>query len=435
MSSRYISLYYGSLDARRALVLLGAWITSPFVSRKLRERALANAVRDHIGSGDTFAFSTARGALAAALKAAGIGSGDEVVLSAFTCLAVPTAVLAAKATPVYADIEIPSLNVTASTMIAAMGPKVRAVVIQHTLGAAAEVADVVRAARERSILVIEDCALSVGTRYRGYPTGSQADAAIYSMELSKTLSAGWGGLLVVQTSGLSKRINDFYATVPRKHPWIVLRDIIQIIVSSLSYDRRLFAVGRYIVAAAFRMRLFRGSTPSNELRGRPAYDFIAKLSGAQISLATAQWRRLEEVASRSRKSTELFSKSLAQVGFEPLGVADQVNFAVSPRTSFLVSDPARAVSWFAANGIELGRWFDGPLTPTPEDDAFNFSAKRYPNASFVAQHIVNLPSHFGVDVRDRGRIVDLIFRFAKEQPPQPVAGLGNSISTAAAMAP
>ena len=182
LSDRHIGLYYGSLDLSRARVLLRAWFLSPFVSRREIESDLAEAVRSDLGRGEVFAYSSARGALAAALHAAGIGRGDEVILSGFTCLAVPTAVVAVGAKPVYVDVAPASLNTPPAAVLGAMGPRVRAIVLQHTMGSVAEVSAVVEAARSRSIVVIEDCALATGTRRQGLPVGIDADAAIFSME-------------------------------------------------------------------------------------------------------------------------------------------------------------------------------------------------------------------------------------------------------------
>ena len=210
MSVRQIGLYYASLDIPRAFVLLMAWFLSPFLSCRKVEAELADAVRADLERGDVFAYASARGALAAVLRAAGIKQGDEVVISGFTCLAVPTAVVIIGARPVYVDIDPASLNMTPAAVAAALGPRVRAVVLQHTMGRVAAVNTIFQAAQSRGIVVIEDCALSTGSRQRGFPVGINADAAIFSMELSKTISTGWGGILVVQTPALVECVRRQY---------------------------------------------------------------------------------------------------------------------------------------------------------------------------------------------------------------------------------
>lgn len=412
MSGRYLSLYYGSLDIAGGLRLAAACLASPFVSSKRREARLTEAVRSHLGAGDIYAFSTARGALAATLRAAGIGAGDEVVLSALTCLAVPTAVLAAGARPVYVDTAPNALNNRAGDLVAALGPKVRAVVVQHTMGAVADLQPVVDAARARGVLVIEDCALALGTCFDGRPVGSDGDVALYSMEMSKTLSTGWGGIVMVRDPKLSAALTEQRAALaPRRLPRRAI-DLIQIIMSALAYDRRLFAIGRYVMALGFRVKIFRGSTPAAEIEGRPAADFVAPMASAQLAFAARQWRRIDAVVAISTANMLAELEAIRGAGLDAFDDLLGDGRPVSPRTPFLVHDREAATAWFAARNVELGCWFDGPLTPLPESGAFHYDSARYPNASTTARRIVNLPSHAGIDAADRARIVDLIHSYA-----------------------
>lgn len=417
MSLRYLSLYYGSLDARRAAVLLGGWLTAAFASRRRREAALARAVRVHLGDAATevFAHTSARGALAAVLRAAGVGPGDEVLLSAFTCLAVPTAVLAAGGEPRYVDIDADTMNVPAETLIAAIGPKVRAVVVQHTMGSVADVDTVVAACRARGIVVIEDCALALGSMRAGRPVGSGADAAIFSMELSKTLSTGWGGVLAVRNPQLAAAVSAQRSALPRRSALAAARDTLQIIVTGAAYQRQLFFIGRNLVALGFRLGLFRGSTPDAEIEGRPATDFMAPLGMAQLSLAAHQWRRLPSIASASAANMSALRVALEAAGIATPGAPRAGDTAVSPRICFVADDREAAIAWFAREGVEVGTWFDGPLTPVPTTPAFAFDAASFPQAVALARRVANLPTHVGIDAADRARLASLIARFAGER--------------------
>ena len=415
-SASYISLYYASLDIKRGLVLLVAWFASPFISRCKAESNLIEAVRAELGGGDVFAYASARGALAAALSAAGVGKDDEVVLSGFTCLAVPTAVVAIGAKPVYVDINLQSLNVDPELVIAALGAKVRAVVLQHTMGNLAEVSEVIDVARKRGILVIEDCALATGSRRQGCPVGIDADAAIFSMELSKTISAGWGGILAVQSPGLAKLVEKKYRKLPDRGILNIARDAWQIAITSLWLDRRVFSLGRYFYAIAIKFGLFRSSTPSRELSGKPAGDFIARMGVAQIVLATHQWHRLSEIRSISGGHVRVLQSALHSASLQLVGVTLPGNESVSPRVCFLVEDHKRTAAWFRDRKVEIGRWFDGPLSPPPNADVFAYAPELLPNALRIAKRVVNLPSHCGMTSQDCNRLVELIHDYAASHP-------------------
>ena len=415
-SASYISLYYASLDIKRGLVLLVAWFASPFISRCKAESNLIEAVRAELGGGDVFAYASARGALAAVLCAAGVGVDDEVVLSGFTCLAVPTAVVAIGAKPVYVDINLQTLNVDPELVIAALGPRVRAVVLQHTMGNLAEVSEVVDVARKRGILVIEDCALATGSRRQGCPVGIDADAAIFSMELSKSISTGWGGILAVQTPSLAELVGKHYRSLSDRGKLNIARDTWQIALTAIFLNKRFFQWGRYFYAIAFKFGLFRSSTPSGELTGKPADDFIARMGLVQIVLATHQWHRLSEIRSISGVHVRALQSALNRVSLQAVGVALPGNESVSPRVCFLVEDHKRTVAWFRDRNVEIGRWFDGPLSPPPNADVFAYAPDLLPNALRIAQRIVNLPSHCGMTSQDCNRLVELIHDYAVSYP-------------------
>lgn len=416
LSSSHIGLYYGSLDIKRAFVLIGAWFASPFISHSEADCNLIEAVRDELGCGNVFAYSSARGALAAVLSAAGVGKGDEVVLSGFTCLAVPTAVVAIGAKPVYVDINSQTLNTDPEQIITAMGPRVRAVVMQHTMGSLAQVSEVVDAARKRGIVVIEDCALATGSRRLSCSVGLDADAAIFSMELSKTISTGWGGILAVQTPSLAKLVGKQYSILSDRGKLNIARDAWQIALTALFLDRRIFRLGRYFYAIAFKFGLFRTSTPSEELEGKPAADFIARMGLPQKVLAAHQWRRLAEIRSISAGHVRYLQAALKDANLQVVGVTLPGNESVSPRVCFLVEDHKRTVAWFRDRNVEIGRWFDGPLSPPPSADVFAYVPDLLPNARRTAQHIVNLPSHCGITSRDCNRLIQLINEYAASHP-------------------
>jgi perosamine synthetase len=286
---RYLSLYYGSLGAWRALQALWCWVKGVVVPAQVLRDSLSAAVRAHLGDTQIFAYGSGRSALAACLRAAGVGSGDEVLLASYTCLAVPTAVVAVGAVPVYLDIDPETLNVDAESVESALGPNVRAVVVQHTLGKVAPVDAIVAAGRQRGVLVVEDCALAVGSKRDGRSVGTVADAGFFSMELSKTVSCGWGGLLLVNDPALAAAVEASYAEVPERSRWSASRDLFQTVLSAWCHLPGVYSwCGRYVLHVAFQSGLFRRSTPAREFEGSVGPRFVERMSGPQAALAALQ---------------------------------------------------------------------------------------------------------------------------------------------------
>ena len=406
---RFITLYYASITSRRALQAILYWLRGAVVSRARRRAAFTRTVTTDTGARAAFALGSARSALTLCLRGAGIGKGDEVVVSSYTCLAVASGVVAAGATPVYVDINPDTLNVDVDIVRAAVSPRTRAIIVQHTLGKPAPVAAIVEFARERDVLVIEDCALAIGSQLNGRAVGSFGDAAIFSLELSKTLSCGWGGVLTANDPQLAAGVQQVYEAVPERGYWAATRDLWQTAISAWSHRPEIYdRIGKYVLFAGFTSKLFRRSTPPEEYEGGFSSDFLQKMAGAQADLARLQWRDLTAITARCAQLAQSMRAALEDLGIESPGRPAAGELSVAPRVSFLADDRAEIITYFRERGIELGEWFDGPMSPVPTAPQFNYSPGSYPQAEAVARRITNLPCHSRLTDSDVDNIVETL---------------------------
>ena len=413
---RLISLYFASVGARQAFVLVSALLPWLFGRGEAQRAKLHDEVRRRFPLASVFSYTSARGALAACLSAAKIGPGDEVLLSSFTCLAVPIAVMATGATPTYCDIDSRTLNVTVDSVLASITARTRAVVVQHTLGTVAPIEDIYHLLSERGILVIEDCALAIGTRRHDRMTGSLGHAAIFSMELSKTISVGWGGILVVNSPKLARKVTNAYQGLQQLPIATSVRMLVQAAISGICYQPSICWVAGYVVAICFKAGFFKPSSPAAENLGAVTDNFVAKLAGPQAALGTHQWKRLDVIALSCEYNGTRIRRLLTKLGYVPLGSFDDDYFSVSPRVSFLVANRASIMQWFSRRGVELGAWFDGPLSPLPEAALFNYEKIHFRHASFIADHIVNIPSHSRLASVDLEKIEVVLEEYASAHP-------------------
>lgn len=150
--------------------------------------------------GRTHAIALANGTLALelALKAFGVGAGDEVVVPARTYIATASAVVAVGATPVVADIDPVSSNLTTQTVEAVLTNRTRAVIPVHLGGWPVDMDPLMGLAHAHELIVIEDCAQAHGATYNGRPAGALGShAAAFSFCQDKIIPVGDGGLLVL----------------------------------------------------------------------------------------------------------------------------------------------------------------------------------------------------------------------------------------------
>ena len=154
------------------------------------------------------AVAVANGTLALelALVALGIGPGDEVIVSCRTFIATASAVVMRGATPVVADIDPFSQNVTAETVRNVLSPRTRAIIVVHLAGWPCDMDPLVELARAHRLAVIEDCAQALGAGYKGRPVGSLGDVAAFSFCQDKIMTTGGeGGMLTTNRDDLWER--------------------------------------------------------------------------------------------------------------------------------------------------------------------------------------------------------------------------------------
>ncbi len=412
-----IGLYYNSVSLKNTILAFFWSILSLGKKPKLLRDGLEIELKKNYSTREWFFFSSARGALAFFLKSNCITSnGDEVILSAYTCLAVPTAVIAAGGIPVYVDIDSDSLAINEEEIWENVTKKTRAIIVQHTLGISAPILSIYKKAKSLGIFVIEDCALSIGTKISNSFVGTFGDAAIFSMELSKTLSCGWGGLLLINNSNLVNNSRNDYNSVPELNKYQSFKDLFQTIISTWCvHPKLLHFPGKYVFWVFSKLGFFRKSTPEGEFKGLISDNFIIKIGFAQTLLARLQWKRFKWVTDNCAANNLYFRKNLKKLGFKVHENKVNKEKMVSNRVSFLVQDRRKIINFFESRGIQLGLWFDGPLSPLPNDEIFNFNLKNYPKANLSARNVVNIPCHNRVSNVEREYIRDILEEYKKEQ--------------------
>jgi len=135
-------------------------------------------------------------ALDVALKALGIGPGDEVVVTPRTFLASVSSVVMAGATPVFAEVDRDTQNITAQSIAAVLSPNTRAVICVHLAGMPCDMDPIMQLAAEHNLFVIEDCAQAHGARYKGRSVGSIGHVGAWSFCQDKIMTTGGEGGMV-----------------------------------------------------------------------------------------------------------------------------------------------------------------------------------------------------------------------------------------------
>ena len=352
--------------------------------------ALERAAAAQLGL-EVIAFGSARGALAAFLELAP-PVGRQVVVPAYTCVAVPNAITTAGCTVCWVDVRGPNVDVDEAVREAPAGG---AVLAQHTYGVAIH-PDELRRLRDGGMTVIEDRA----HRFDGRDV--VGDAAIFSLEHSKVVSAGLGGLLWVRDPQLADAIRIMRSGLPTIS-WTTARRVLFTSVAQVVLDARWFPRAGSSFARRAAMRFPPTSHPAQtqgELGGGPVeiramHPDFATVALAGIENASANLAHRREIGG-------IYRERLASL--VPDWAAADVPLIRQP----IVVDDAEALRLrIRGAGIELGpRWFEAPIHP--RGSVSSYQPGRAPRAERLAASVLSLPTHPRVDPATAVSLADAI---------------------------
>lgn len=180
------------------------WISQGEFNKKLEKKFSAFC-------GTKYASTCSNGtqALYLALKACGIGPGDEVIVPTLTFAATASAVVMVGARPVFTDINEWDYNISIAEIKKLINPKVKAIIPVHLYGVPAEMDEILAIARKNKCFVIEDAAEALGSEYKSKKAGSMGDVGCFSFYANKLITTGEGGMCVTNSLKLKEKINEY----------------------------------------------------------------------------------------------------------------------------------------------------------------------------------------------------------------------------------
>jgi perosamine synthetase len=342
---------------------------------------------------NVFLYWKGRVALYALLKAAGIKQGDEVLLSGLTCVVVPNAIKYLGARPVYVDVNPETFNPTYENYLEKTTHQTKALIIQNTFGLSSDVEAIVKFAKDKNLITIEDCTHGFGGTYENKPNGSYCDAAIFSTQWNKPFSTGIGGFCVVNNRELLRSII------------LVNKELIQpdlkdnILLSILIWAKnnmindKTFWLFRDIYRWLSRNGLVIGSSQGKELQGiEVPTSFFKTASKVQVKYGLKNIRNLDELIQRRKQNAVLYSCFLKENKKKYISekLWQNHSFLVYP---ILVKDRLTFRKMAEKAHIKLGDWFISPLHPVQKSlHIWDMDEKLLPKASYLSKHLVNLPT-------------------------------------------
>lgn len=341
-----------------------------------------------------------RVALAAILRALGIGAGDEVVLQAFTCVAVPEAVIAVGARAVWADVVPGGFTMDADSLRRSLTPATRAIVIQHTYGIPADMGPLMEVAREAGLPVVEDCCHTYSSRYRSEPVGGFGVASFYSYEWGKPIVAGLGGGVLVNDAALLARIIEDYDEYSEPSSLRLARIQATYYAYTLLFRPRIY----WQLRSAFHKMGSAGIIESN-------YNPVGELliaSDFHLRMAPSLERRLKKkltyepaITAHSRKVASIYGSRIQSEAVVLPTVAPEKEI-VYARFPLVAKDKPALLEAARKANVEMSSWYSTPVHPLEGASLaqVDYELGSCPNAESICDSVVTLPTHPGVGPHD-----------------------------------
>ncbi len=340
------------------------------------------------------------------LTALGIGKGDEVILTGYTCSAVTEPIVELGAVPIYADITADNYCLNIAGLEKLISSKTRVIIAQHTYGISAPILEIVKVAEKHQIFLIEDCALALGSKLNGSWLGTYGDAGIWSFELSKTISVGWGGIIGVRSNAeLSKKITKLIDLNGNQPRFLAAQRLIQAGISGLLYRANTpFILRHYFIGLLFKIGLFRSS------KNTPAHD-LRMPSDFQWRFLTNQLNSLDKILERHKLAASEYLNVLKEFIEVPASIRNS-NLIRFP---LMVKNREKLIHYFAQKDIEIGRWFDSPVSGGKLPN-IGYVRGSCPVSEYVTEHIVNLPLHARLTRPQIKNIAECLREYFKNYP-------------------
>ena len=355
-----------------------------------------------VGTDYAFSFATGRMGLYCLMESLGIGPGDEVIVPAFTCVVVPNAVLYRGARPIYVDIEPTTYNISPSAVAAAMSPRTKAIVAQHTFGLACDVDSLNEIAAKYSAVVVEDCAHALGASVGGRPAGSLATAAYFSTDHTKMIGTGTGGMVTTSDERLARKLRVIQEKSPYPPAWKIRLGLIQFAVEVLMTPPSIYRLTRLPYKVLWRL-ILRNAFYLDELSlSRPAaYPYPARLGRAHARLGISQLSSFRRNLAWRRSMAARYERAIGVLG--PRLEKDAANHSFL-RYTFDVDD-REAFERHFAHVLEMSTWFDSVVQGRRRDlEKVGYEPGSCPVGESAARHCVNLPTH--PRVKDIGLLLE-----------------------------
>jgi perosamine synthetase len=315
----------------------------------------------------------------------------EVLIPAYTCFSVPSAVVKAGLKLALCEIDRSTLNLDPKLLESVIKNDTLCVVPAHLFGNPSEMNEINRIAKAKDIFVVEDAAQAMGGLYQGRKLGTLADVGFFSLGRGKNITCGSGGIIVTNSDRIASCIKESYSEIEKPAFYEVLKELLKALAMKIFIHPMLYWLPSKLSFLRLGETLFYKDFP------------IMRLSGVQAGILRNWRERLEESTHIHLERTALFSKEL-QLFRAKDGMTPYLRLPIIAETRELKE---KVIGRSREQGMGISTMYPTPINEIKEIRN-RLNGREFASAKFVAERLFTLPTHHFVEERDVRRISALL---------------------------
>ena len=353
--------------------------------------------QDHV-----YLFGAARMGLYSILKVLKLSSKDEVIVAGYTCVVVTNAVKFANCTLKYVDIHNDTLNIDTKKLIEQINENTKVIIIPHNFGLVYDQIDEIKI-KFPHLFIIEDAAHTFGSY--NFETkekcGLMGDASFFSMEYSKPITTGLGGIIIIKNEKFNHLFHTYYKDLPYFNNKNVFKIFITLSIYCLSSSKKANYFATKIFNAFYKLDLIY-RTSQSEIDGVIPKNYPVKLSPFLSVFGYYQMLNINEINDEKNNISKKYYEAFKEFKNLKTFYSPNVVFVRFPIvfSDEIKIDKINQIKQIASQkGYSFGVWFDDVVHPRGSF-AYCYESGSCPKGEYISERIINLPININVSLTD-----------------------------------
>lgn len=350
---------------------------------------------EYLGVTNSISVGNGTDALIIALKALGIGEGDEVITTTFTFFATAESISSVGATPVFVDVKLDTFNIDVTKIEEKITSKTKAIMPVHIFGQPADMDEINKIAKKYNLKVIEDACQAIGSEYKDRKVGTLGDIACFSFFPTKNLGcAGDGGMIVTNDENLGvicRALRTHGSGENGNKAYNLLNDIKESVDEDKGTDNTVYNPLKYY----------------NYLVG-----YNSRLDELQAAILRIKLRKLDTWNTKRRENANFYNESLKDT--ELITPYEEGNLKHVYHMYILQSEKREEiVSYLKDNGIATGIYYPVPIHLQKVYKGLGYKVGNMPNAEYLSERTFAIPMFAELTNEEKECIVEKLKRFGE----------------------